>query len=51
MQENFNNKIAELGTKEEMTTLQRTIDNCVTYDHMQELKGIVLPTVAEVKMS
>lgn len=47
---NFMDQVRSLGTKEEMAKLQATIDDCVTYEHMQELRDLVLPTVSEVKI-
>jgi hypothetical protein len=33
-----------------MAKMQALIDDCVTYEHMQELRDLVLPTVSEVKI-
>ena len=50
MSANFAEQIGMLGTKEEMAKMQTLIDDCVTYEHMQELRDLVLPTVSEVKI-
>lgn len=49
MMAGFAEQLQQLGTEEEMHELQAAVDNCVTFDHMTELREELLPKVVQLQ--